>query len=74
MGMFGKPKTPDYAKINKEAADREKARIVEEEAQAKAAGRASLISAETKRKAFFSGLTDREDTEARRKFMKSVAG
>lgn len=72
MGMFDKPKTPDYAKINKEAADKEKALIAEEEAQAKQAEQASIASAESKRKAFYSGLTDATDTEQRKKFMKAV--
>ncbi len=72
MGMFSKPKTPDYAKINEEAAAKEKAKIAEEEAQSKQAEQASITSAESKRKAFYSGLAETTDTEQRKKFLKAV--
>lgn len=70
--IFGKSKTPDYAKIQAEAAAREKAALAEQEAQAKKNALASLSASESKRKAFYAGIADTTEENQRKKFLKAV--
>lgn len=69
---FMKPKTPDYAKVQAEAAEKEKAAIAEQEAQAKQSELASLEASESKRKAFYAGIADTTEENQRKKFLKAV--
>ena len=72
MGFFSKPKTPDYAKIQAEAAAKEKAALAEREAQAKQSQLAAMNAAESRRKAFYSGIADTTEENQRKKFLKAV--
>jgi len=73
MGMFSKPKTPDYAKVQEEARLKEEARIADEEAKSKQSQQESMAGAESKRKAFYQGLVTNTGTEEENKrYLKAV--
>lgn len=73
MGVFGgKPKQPDYAKIQEQARLKEEARIAKEKAIAEQAQQEAVAAAESKRKAFYQGIQSTTDTTNNKRFMQGV--
>jgi hypothetical protein len=72
MGMFSKPKAPDYAKIQEEARLKEQARIKDEEAKARQGQQEAMAVAESRRRAFAqSFVANTEEDDANKKFLKA---
>lgn len=73
MGVFGgKPKQPNYAKIQEEARLAEEARIAREEQISKQAQLESVAAAESKRKAFYKGLAAVSQQDDNKRFLQGV--
>lgn len=73
MGIFRKPKQPNYAKIQEEARLKEEARIAQEEAIKQQAQQEALAASEAKRKAFYQGIQGLStDEEANKKFLRGA--
>lgn len=72
MGMFSKPKAPDYAAIQEQARLKEEARIKDEEARSRQAQQESMSAAESKRRAFAqSFVANTADEEANKRFLQA---
>ncbi len=73
MGLFSKPKAPDYSKIEAEAKAKEKAAAEKRAAEQDAQQRAAMTQAESRRRAFTGSVAEAEDPMASRKrFLKPV--
>lgn len=72
MGMFGKPKQPDYAKIQEDARLAEEERAAQEKQISEQAQLEAVTAAENKRKAFYQGLETVDQEEQNKRFLKAV--